>query len=71
MMKIGFVRTSKLDQLKLAMEKQNYIKAISIASKFYDLGKQKDPIKKAQDALLVPDFYKQIGKDPQTQKVLG
>lgn len=38
--------------------------ALSIASKFARLGKEKVAITRAHDALLRPDFYRQLGKNP-------
>ena len=54
---------TKLETLKEEFLKGNYKKAISIASKFQMLGKEKDVIMLAQGCITNPSFYKQIGKD--------
>ena len=55
---------TKLSKLLAAMAADDWRKALSIASKFAQLGDEKVPITRAHDALLRPDFYRQIGKDP-------
>ena len=55
---------SKLSKLKEAAAGGNWILAISIASKFHELGAQKDAIMKAREACCRPDFQRQIGRDP-------
>lgn len=54
---------TKLDLLKEAFLAGDYKKAISIASKFPRLGKEKDIIMLAQGCINNPSFYKSIGKD--------
>ena len=52
---------TKLETLKEAFLNKDYKKAISIASKFPRLGKEKDAIRLAQDCITNPSFYKQLG----------
>lgn len=47
------------------MQNEDWEKAIQIASTFSRLGKHKDAIKRAQQALKNPRFAKQIGVDPE------
>ena len=54
---------TKLEILKEAFLSEDYIKAISIASKFPRLGNEKEAIKLAQDCITNPSFYKQLGCD--------
>jgi hypothetical protein len=56
---------SKTDQIKNAILKNDYTKAISIASKFFDKSSDTKLYKQAQSALQSPAFYKQIGKNPE------
>lgn len=39
-------------------------KALALAAKFHDLGEHKKQITRAHDAQQNPDFYRQIGKEP-------
>ena len=55
---------SKLSKVLDAMDAGDWRLAISIASKFGDLGKQAERITRAQSAINNPDFYRQLGKDP-------
>lgn len=56
---------SKTEQIKIALIHNDYNKAISIASKFFDKSVDTKLFKQAQSAINNPSFYKQIGKDPQ------
>jgi hypothetical protein len=55
---------TKLSQVLAAMDSGDWRKAFSIASKFGDLGTQKEAITRAQSAINNPSFYRQIGRDP-------
>lgn len=55
---------TKLSQVLAAMDAEDWTKALSIASKFADLGDQKADIRRAQSCLLSPSFYVQIGLEP-------
>ena len=50
--------------LRAALDAQNWPEALRIAVKFPVLGKQKDSITRAHEALRRPEFYRSIGKDP-------
>lgn len=54
----------KIDLLSAMMRKGEWAAAIRFASRFPRLGAQRDAILSASSALLSPDFYKSIGKDP-------
>jgi hypothetical protein len=55
---------SKVAQIQEAISRGDNKKAISIASKFFDKSEETKIFKSAQSAMLSPDFYRQIGKDP-------
>jgi hypothetical protein len=55
---------TKLSKLLAAMAADDWRKALSIASKFPQLGNEKETITRAHNALLRPEFYRQIGADP-------
>lgn len=61
----------KIDKLKNAARAGDWISAISIASKFGELGKHKAAIMQAREAYCRPSFQKQIGKDPQNLIAAG
>ena len=56
---------SKLAKVLAAMDAGDWRKAIGIASKFGELGAQRDDILRAQSAYQSPDFYSQLGHDPE------
>lgn len=62
---------TKTEILKTAMLKQDWEQAIKIASKFPNLGEHKNEIKTAKDAMFVPSFYEQIGKNPKDLIAIG
>lgn len=53
----------KIDILRGHLDNNDYKAAILLASKFPRLGKEKEVIMKAREALLRPDFQKQLGRD--------
>ena len=55
---------TKLSQLMAMIETGDWLAAIKFAAKFPVLGKERDDILRAKDAILNPDFYRQIKKDP-------
>jgi hypothetical protein len=57
------VLTTKLSQVLAAMDVGDYRKAISIASKFHDLGPQKAAITRLQSLFLSESLYAQLGLD--------
>ena len=52
---------TKLATVRAAMIAGDWRKALSVASKFSRLGRQKAAIMRAQSALLSPAFYAQLG----------
>ena len=56
---------TKLAKLVAAMNSGDLPGALRIASKFARLGDERAAITRARDAYLRPDFYRQIGKDPE------
>jgi hypothetical protein len=65
----SFIRrdmVTKLSQLMAMIEAGDWIAAIKFAAKFPDLGKERDSILRAKDAIHNPDFYRQIKKDPES-----
>ena len=55
----------KIDILRRHMAAGEWRAAISLASKFQDLGAHKARILRAQEALARPEFQRQIGRDPE------
>lgn len=53
----------KIDILRSHLEKSEYKEAILLAAKFPRLGKEKEDILKAREAILRPDFQRQLGRD--------
>jgi hypothetical protein len=54
---------SKLNRVLAYMDANNWREAISLASKFADLGAHKEAITRAQAAANNPSFYRQLGHD--------
>ena len=54
----------KLDYVRDAMRAGNWPLAIQLAAKFPELGAAKADILKAREAILRPDFQRQIGRCP-------
>ena len=62
---------SKVAQLRAAMRAGNWRLALRIASRFDRLGAQRDAILSGHEAYVRPEFYRQIGKDPETIREAG
>ena len=56
--------TTKSDKIKAALISGDKVRAISIASKFFDRSEDTRLYQQAQAAIGNPGFYRQIGKDP-------
>jgi len=54
----------KLDAVLAAMSDGHWAVAIQLAAKFPRLGAEAADITRAREAILRPDFMRQIGKDP-------
>ena len=57
------VAVTKLSLLKKAASGGDWKTAVSIASKFPDLGNEKNAIMSAREAYVRPDFQRQLGRD--------
>jgi len=57
---------TKLEELKQLIETNQYDKAIKMAAKFPRLGEERNAILSASSALLSPETYRAMGKDPET-----
>lgn len=57
--------TTKSDKIKAALISGDKVRAISIASKFFDRSEDTRLYQQAQAAIGNPGFYRQIGKDPE------
>lgn len=55
---------TKLSKLEKAFRAGKYREALRIASKFHELGEQKEAITRAWAAVQNPGFYTEIGYDP-------
>jgi len=64
-------KTKKIDVLAAMMRNGEWDKAIKFAAKFPRLEKHRDVILSASSALLSPDFYRSIGKDPDATVAAG
>lgn len=64
-MKESLFMLKKIDLLINAMKLEDWKKALSIAAKFHDLGVYKADIVRAHECIHYPDFYKQLGKNPE------
>jgi hypothetical protein len=56
---------STTDQIRNAWAAGNRIGALRIAAQFFDLSEGTIAFKRGIDAFNHPDFYRQIGKEPQ------
>lgn len=54
----------KIDALSALMKQGQWVEAIKFAAKFPRLGKQRNSILTASAAILSPDFYISMGKNP-------
>lgn len=56
---------TKLSQVAAAAAAGDWQRAFSIAAKFPRLGEEKRDIVRAHEALLRPQFYRELGQDPE------
>ena len=54
----------KTDRIRAAWAAGDYIGALSIAAKFFDRSEATKSFKRGMDAYNNPEFYRQLGKDP-------
>lgn len=64
-------KTTKLSILLKQMAAALWADALKLAASFQQLGEHKAAITRAADALKHPDFYRQLGKDPDALVQLG
>lgn len=62
---------TKLSQVEQFMADGNHRAALKLAASFPRLGDQKVDIQRAWQAIQTPDFYREIGKDPETLIAAG
>jgi hypothetical protein len=62
---------TKLNNLKTRLASGDLIGSLRIAAKFPDLGEQKEPITRAWAAVQHPEFYREIGQDPDLLFAVG
>jgi hypothetical protein len=55
----------KTDQIRAAWAAGDQIRALRIAARFFDRSTDTKTFKRAWDAHNNPDFYRQVGKDPE------
>ena len=55
---------TKLSKLEAAAARGDWPGALRIAAKFADLGEQRAEITRAHECITRPDFYRQLGRDP-------
>jgi hypothetical protein len=53
------------------MERNEWIEAIRLAARFPSLGDEKEPITRAWAAHTRPEFYRQIGRNPDAEFAAG
>jgi len=58
--------TTKLAQLKIHAAQGDWHAALRIAAKFPRLGEEKRAIAQAWEAMVRPDFQRQLGRDPES-----
>jgi hypothetical protein len=62
---------SKLNKLKRFMSTAHYHEALRLAASWPRLGDHKDAIERGRTAMVHPEFYRQIGQDPETLIAAG
>jgi hypothetical protein len=61
---VEVVPPTKTDRIRAAWAVDDCIGALRIAAKFFDRSEETKSFKRGMDAYNNPDFYRQIGKDP-------
>jgi hypothetical protein len=56
---------SKTEQIKTALDHGDWLCALRTASRFHDRSDDMLTFKRGFDAYQHPDFYRQVGKDPE------
>jgi hypothetical protein len=55
---------SKTERIKTALDRDDWLSALRVASRFHDRSADTLTFKRGFDAYQHPDFYRQLGKDP-------
>ena len=59
------IKNCKLDQIRSAWASRDRIGALRIAARFFDRSADTKTFKRGMDAHNNPDFYRQLGKEPE------
>ena len=62
---------TKISKLKAAAASGDWAEALRIAARFPRLGEHGPTIIRAHEAAHTPDFYRQLGRDPETLIAAG
>lgn len=62
---------TKLSILLDHMRGGDWVRALSLASKFHDLGEHKEAITRGHNAAVRPEFYRQIRRNPEADFAAG
>jgi hypothetical protein len=62
---------TKLAKIRQAMSEDRWDDALRLAARFQRLGEHDEPIRRGAEAVIRPDFYRQIGQDPELLKLKG
>jgi hypothetical protein len=55
---------SKTERIRMTLDRGDWLSALRIASRFHDRSNDTLVFKRGFDAYQHPDFYRQVGKDP-------
>jgi hypothetical protein len=55
---------SKTERIRTTLDRRDWLAALRIASRFHDRSNDTLMFKRGFDAYQHPDFYRQLGKDP-------
>lgn len=65
------VIVTKISQLQALMREEKWADAIRFAAKFGDLGEERNAILSAKEAVVRPEFMRQLRKDPDALLATG
>ena len=68
---VEVVPPGKTDRIRAAWAAGDCIGALRIAAKFFDRSDETKSFKRGMDAYNNPDFYRQLGKDPDLMVTLA
>lgn len=55
----------KTERIRAALDRGDWLSALRLASRFHDRSSETLTFKRGFDAYQHPDFYRQLGKDPE------